>query len=97
MVYIISAISWGMVMWQLGQTIYHNKDNRPPLLVPLAIASLALFLESLYFGIFAIFHYMGLERFEDFMLHESNWFLIKVLIAVSGVLLLFNLKIEKRQ
>jgi hypothetical protein len=100
LVYLVSAVSWGTILLQLGKAIYtttKSKSGRPPLLVPLAVASLALFLESMYFGSSAIFKMIGNEAMFEATLEESNWFLIKLLIAISGVLLLFNLKIENKK
>lgn len=99
LVYLVSAVSWGAILYQLSKVViatHKRKIARPPLLVPLAIASLALFIESVYFGSSAYFKMVGNEAMFNASLEESNWFLIKLLIAISGVLLLFNLKIEEK-
>jgi hypothetical protein len=72
------------------------KFERPPLLVPLAVASLAIFIESVYFGISAYFNLTGATNIFMFMHEGQNWFLITLLIALSGVLLLFNLNINTK-
>jgi hypothetical protein len=100
LVQIISALSWGMVLLQLGKALYNiskSGGTRPPLLIPLAVASLALFIESIYFGTSAIFKMTGNEFLFDATIEATNWFLVKLLIAVSGVLLLFNLKIDDKK
>lgn len=100
LVQLISAISWGMILLQLGKAIFtisKSGGSRPPLLIPLAVASLALFLESLYFGTSAVFRLTGNMVLFNATLEATNWFLVKLLIAVSGVLLLFNLKIDDKK
>jgi hypothetical protein len=87
-------------LYQLSKVVYATtkaKVSRPPLLVPLTVASLALFLESVYFGIVALAHFAGNDSLTAVMTGQENWFLIKLLIAVSGVLLLFNLKIDNKK
>jgi hypothetical protein len=99
LIYLVSAVSWGAILFQLTKVIistHKNRDNRPPLLVPLAIASLALFLESVYFGVSAFFYFAGNNDLFYASLGESNWFLVKILIAVSGVMLMFSLHIGKK-
>ena len=99
LIYIISIVSWGSVFFQLLKVIIEtSKSNtpRPSLLFPLTIASLALFLESVYFGISIVFALMGKSDAFAIMLESQNWFLVKILIAVSGVLLLFDLKVETK-
>lgn len=99
-VYIISALSWGSILLQLSKAIVttiKSKIERPPLLIPLAVASLAIFIESAYFGTSAYFSLMGENNIFMFMYQGQNWFLITILIAVSGVLLLFNLNINNKK
>jgi hypothetical protein len=99
-VYIISALSWGAILLQLSKAIIatiKNNSERPPLLIPLAVASLAIFIESAYFGTSAYFSLMGRNDIFMFMYQGQNWFLITILIAVSGVLLLFNLNINNKK
>lgn len=99
-VYIISALSWGSILLQLSKAIIATvkaKQERPPLLIPLAVASLAIFIESVYFGISAYFSLVGEQNIFMFMYQSQNWFLITILIAVSGVLLLFNLNINNKK
>lgn len=98
LLYIISVISWGTVLLQLTKIIIatsKSKKERPPLLIPLAIASLALFIESTYFGVSALFMLMGRQDLFLATFESSNWILVKLLIAISGVLLSFNLKVSK--
>lgn len=99
-VYVISALSWGSILLQLTKAIittFKSQIERPPLLIPLAVASLAIFIESLYFGISAYFSLVGKENIFMFMHESQNWLLITVLIAVSGVLLLVNLNIQNKK
>ena len=99
-VYLISALSWGAILFQLSKAIFatmKSNNERPPLLVPLAVASLAIFVESAYFGISAYFSLIGMQNMFMFMYQSQNWFLITLLIAISGVLLLFNLNINNEE
>jgi hypothetical protein len=93
------VLSWGSVFFQLLRVIIatsKTNTHRPSLLFPLTIASLALFIESVYFGITALMSITGNDMAFKIMLESQNWFLVKVLIALSGVLLLFDLKIETK-
>lgn len=97
-VYIISALSWGAILLQLSKAIIasiKSNQDRPPLLVPLAVASLAITIENTYFGIASIVVFIGNRDLFMAMFQSQNWFLIGILIAVSGVLLLFNLNAKK--
>ncbi|MER2008900.1 MAG: hypothetical protein ABS939_15730 [Psychrobacillus sp.] len=97
--YIISALSWGLILLQLTKATIatrRHRLSRPPLLIPLAVASLALFIESVYFGFSAWFAMIGKEVLFLATFDDENWFLIKLLVAISGVLLLFNLKIDNK-
>jgi hypothetical protein len=40
---------------------------------------------------------MGNDNVFAFMREPQNWFLVKILIAISGVLLLFDIKAETKQ
>jgi uncharacterized membrane protein len=97
-VYLISAISWGTVFFQLLRLIFKTpKENRPSLLISLMVASLALFVESMYFGYSSFLALIGDQSGFMVMYQGENWFLVKILIAVSGVLLMFNLKSGKKK
>lgn len=99
-IYIISALSWGTILLQLSKAIVATiKTNlqRPPLLIPLTVASLAIFIESVYFGISAYFSLIGDNNVFKFMYEGQNLFLVTILIAVSGVSLLFNLNINNKK
>lgn len=96
----ISALSWGAILFQLTKAIVATiKANleRPPLLIPLAVASLAIFVENTYFGLASFFSLIGNADYFMFMFQGQNWFLITILIAVSGVLLLFNLDVNNKK
>jgi uncharacterized membrane protein len=98
LIYAISVVSWGSIFFQLVKLLIStSKGNRPSLLFPLTIASLALFIESLFFGVSAFFSMMGNDNVFAFMREPQNWFLVKILIAISGVLLLFDIKAETKQ
>lgn len=99
-VYVISALSWGSILFQLSKGIiatFKSNIERPPLLIPLTVASLAIFIESCYFGISAYFSLIGKQNIFMFMHESQNWLLITILIAVSGVLLLFNLNTNNKK
>lgn len=98
LVYLISALSWGTILFQLSKVIVSaNKAglNTPPLLIPLVVASLALFIESMYFGFSAYIYFAGNKELFFMTIKEENWFLIKLLIAISGVLMLFHINFQK--
>ncbi len=98
--YIVSAVAWGLVLTDMVRATYASiryKSDTPRLLVPLAMASLALFIESTYFliaNIVRIF-YSG----NDYLafLDEDKLFAIKIFIAISGVLMLLKLKSDRKK
>jgi hypothetical protein len=97
-VYLISMVAWGLILLDLTTVIYNNRKNsleNPPLLIPLSVASLALFIESIYFGASAFFRFYGYDFLFDITVQQENWFLVKFLIALSGILLLIDLKLMK--
>jgi hypothetical protein len=92
-------VSWGSIFFQLLKLIVVTskaKEKRPSLLFPLTIASLALFIESLYFGVSAIFSLFGNQDAFLTMYDSQKWFLVKLLIAISGVMLLFDIKSQTK-
>ena len=99
-VYIVSVIAWGLVLFDMIRATYHSiryKTETPRLLVPLAIAALALVIESSYFLIANIFRYfVGSVGYYSF-LTEDNLFAIKIFIAISGVLMILKLRSERKK
>lgn len=95
MVYIISALSWGAVLLKLSSTIVHllnNKEELPSTLIPLTIASLATLINSVYFGFASLFNLLGYNGLFLSQFNGSYWFIVMILTAVSGVMMLFNLR-----
>jgi hypothetical protein len=99
-VYIISVITWGIVLVDMINAIYHSfkyQTEAPRLLIPLAIASLALVIESLYFLIANIFrYYVDPVTYANFI-EQDNLFLIKIGIAVAGFLIALMLRSERKR
>lgn len=99
MTYIVSVVAWGLVLFDMVRATYASikyKTDTPRLLVPLAFASLALFIESTYFLVanIARIFYSG-DNYLLF-LEEDKLFVIKIFIAISGVLMLLKLKSERK-
>jgi len=95
LIYAVSAIAWGLVFWQLSKTVFHNNKHgleNPPLLIPLAIATFAILVESIYFGGSAYFIFFGHQDLLELTIQQENWMIPKLLIAFSGILLFFKLK-----
>lgn len=98
LVHFISVAFWGIVFTQLMKTILRNRKlsiKQPRLLLALSIASFSIFVEGLYFGAISVLHYFGSDELLIGLLKEENWFLVKFLIALSGIYLLFQLKNTK--
>jgi hypothetical protein len=100
-VYLVAVVTWGWILFDLVKltviSIKHNTDT-PRLLIPLAAASLGLFVESLYFLIANFVRYV-LERPEQYMLflQQDQLFVIKLFIALSGLFMLLKMKSEGKK
>jgi hypothetical protein len=98
-VYIVSVVAWGLVLLDMVRATYHSvkyKKEAPRLLVPLAIASLALVIESAYFLVANVVRYFIDPNAYVAFTQQDNLFIIKIGIAIAGVLMLFKLRSERK-
>jgi peptidoglycan/LPS O-acetylase OafA/YrhL len=79
---------------------YHSiryKTETPRLLLPLAFASLAITIESLYFLVANLYRYYIDPDVYFALTSQDNVFAVKVFIAISGVLMMLKLRSERKK
>lgn len=99
-VYLLTALSFSLITKELLYALAvtaKNKEKRPKMLAPLTVVSSALFVDSLYFLI-ANFHRYIMGDYDKYLLflQEDHLFAIKVLLAISGLLMLSSIKKKKK-
>ena len=96
--YLISFIVWSLIAYELLTVIrlsVKKKTQRPRLLAPLFFVSLAIVVDSLYSLAARISRLTwGLDTYLVFT-EEQYLFLVKVFIAISGIIILLGIKRDK--
>jgi hypothetical protein len=96
--YLISFVVWGLIAYELATVIRYNithKTKLPRLLLPLFVSSIALIIDGSYFLVANIVKLAyGIDTYLYFM-DEQYLFLVKILMAVSGVIILLGIKKNK--
>jgi hypothetical protein len=98
-VYVFSVITWGIVLFDLGQAVFSSikyKTDTPKLLIPLAFVSLALVVENGYFLVANIVRYFIDPAQYALFVQQDNLFLVKIGIAVSGFLMVLMMRSDKK-
>lgn len=99
LIYLISLVSWSLVSFDLIRLAIMSKKSgsqHPSLLIPLIVSSIGIVLENAYFGIGSLLYTLGYASyFDNIILAENNWFIVKFIIAFAGMLFLYELRRKK--
>ncbi|MNV07939.1 hypothetical protein D3C71_983930 [compost metagenome] len=98
--YLLIALSYGIITKELIYTLVmttKEKEKRSSLLVPLIFVSGGLFIDSIYFLIANYQRYVigDYHKYLSFI-KEDNLFIIKIILAISGIVMLLTIKRKER-